>query len=379
MSGRALIIGGSLGELTTALALADTGIASTVLERTKGRTQRGVAILVAGSSIGQTVSPAARDIIAGELGENSMRQGSLPHSWWSVYSALRHACEAEELVTLVEDVHVAEVGEDSADSEDSADGEDSEAGTAWARDDNGDVWRADLLVGADGYRSVVRRYVDAAKPDADYAGYVTWLGQSELPAEWQDDAAGGPDFFPAGRRMLAVYPLIEADGRVDHVGWGVIDPTWNSLLREIGALDGTRVLHTPRATDIPDKVYEGMANIVEKHWDEPWAPLVAEAFHSHDVIATPINEYVPDRVTTGRIATVGDAAHAQTLMTGAGFREAVDDAHAIARALSAHMSDGAGAAASAVPEALFEYEAMRLDPMRMSVQSGQSFSRAFAG
>lgn len=281
-----------------------------------------------------------------------MGQGSLPHAWWDVYAALLSACDAEP---LVEGVRIVSVDQDED--------------RVRARDEAGSSWEGELLIGADGYRSVVRQYVDGARPHADYAGYATWLGQSELPEWWRDERAGGPDFFPAGRRMLAVYPLIEADGRVSRTGWGVIDPTWNRLFREIGALDGTRVRRTPRADDIPDEVYETMARVAEQQWDEPWASLVAQGFRSREVIATPITEYVPDRVVAGRVALVGDAAHAQTLMTGAGFREAVDDADALARALGE---------TGAIADALMQYESMRLESMRWSVMGGQSFSRGFA-
>lgn len=127
-----------------------------------------MAILVSGSSIEQAVSPQARGIITEDLGARAMRQGSLPHAWWDVYSALRRACEAESLVEVLEGVRVTAVGEDEA--------------IAWAQSEAGQIWSGDLLIGADGYRSLVRRTVDATRPDADYAGYVTWLGQSELPA-----------------------------------------------------------------------------------------------------------------------------------------------------------------------------------------------------
>jgi 2-polyprenyl-6-methoxyphenol hydroxylase-like FAD-dependent oxidoreductase len=43
----AVIVGGSLAGLLTALNLAARGMGSTVLERTNGRTQRGVGIRVA--------------------------------------------------------------------------------------------------------------------------------------------------------------------------------------------------------------------------------------------------------------------------------------------------------------------------------------------
>ncbi|ALJ19684.1 FAD-dependent monooxygenase [Microbacterium sp. No. 7] len=350
----ALIVGGSLGGLTTALALADAGIPSTVLERTNGRTQRGVAILVAMSDLGRTVGDRARDVITDELGARAMRQGTYPHAWWDVYTALRRAADAEPLIRIVEDVHVDEVGHHDA--------------QAWARDAAGRTWTAPLLIGADGYRSVTRRHVDASRPDADYAGYVVWLGQSELPERRRNNISG-PDFMGGGRRMLAVYPLIQADDSVHSFGWGVFDPTQNGLLRELGALDGARVNYTPRVRDIDDDVYERMARVVEHEWPEPWAGPVAAAFRAREVIATPITEYLPDRVVSGPVALIGDAAHAQTPMTGAGFEEAVTDAEALAHALRD--------AASPV-EGLQRYELARLADMRRRVSGGQSFSRSFA-
>lgn len=356
----AIIVGGSLGGLTSALALAKAGIASTVLERTSGRTQRGVAILVSGSNLERAVGPQARNIIAKGLGEGAMRQGSLPHAWWDVYTALREAADAEPLITVVEGCHINEVGEDAT--------------GAWAIDDSGAQHRGSLLIGADGYRSVTRRHVDAARPHANYAGNVTWLGQSELPANWQDRRAGGPDFFPVGRRMLAVYPLIEADGSVAQAGWGLIDPTNNKLFTRIGALDSGVVRHTPRITDIPDEVYEQLASFIERGFEEPWASLVSEALRERHVIATPITEYVPDRVTTDRVALIGDAAHAQTLMTGAGFREAVNDAYALSAAFEGVNLESP----EELADALAQYSFMRLNSMRGQVESGMSFSRAFA-
>lgn len=215
----------------------------------------------------------------------------------------------------------------------------------------------------------MRRHVDSSHPHADYSGYVTWLGQSELPGRFHDEAAGGPDFMPAGRRMLAVYPLIEADESVRRAGWGVMDPTFNSMLREIGALDGTVVRHTPRASDIPEEVYERMARIAEETWEHPWGALVAEAFRAHEVIATPITEYLPNRVVTERTALIGDAAHAQTLMTGAGFREAVSDSCSLKQVFE--RTDD-------VPAALEQYELMRLADMQRQVRGSISFSRSFA-
>lgn len=352
----AVIVGGSLGGLSAALGLAKFGIASTVLERTSGRTQRGVAILVSVSGITKTLSPEALDIVRDELGAAAMSQYSLPHSWWRVYTALRNACDAEPLVTIVEGAHVNDIGQDD--------------GSAWATIDDGRTWAGDMLIGADGYRSIVRRHVDERRPDADYAGYVCWLGQSEIPDESRDIFSNGPDFYDSGKYMLAVYPLIEPDGSFDKYGWGVWDPGHQKLFREIGAIGDGKVRRTPRVDDIPDAIYTAMERVVDSNWEPELAGPVAEAFRDHDVIATPISEYNPDRVVNGRVAIIGDAAHAQTPMTGAGFAEAVTDAEALSRMI---------AEAETVPEGLEHYEMLRLTDMQRRVRAGQSFSQSFAG
>jgi 2-polyprenyl-6-methoxyphenol hydroxylase-like FAD-dependent oxidoreductase len=349
-----VIVGGSLGGLTTALALAAHGISSTVLERTRNRTQRGVAILVSGAELRRALGPRAQKIVTEDLGAAATIQGTNPHAWWDMYTALRRAAEDEPLVSIVDDTTVVKVGQDES--------------AAWARTDDGQTWRADVVIGADGYRSVVRRHVDPDRPEATYAGYVVWLGQSPVPPEHRD-LMSGPNFFPKGREMLAVYPLIEADGEITRFGWGVFDPRPTALLRRIGALEGLRVLHTPRASDVPDDLYAAMAASAETKWDEPWADAVAASFRKHEVIATPITEYVPERVVNGRIAIIGDAAHAQTPMTGAGFEEAVSDASAIASTLPT---------APTTADGLARFELLRLAEMRGRVQAGQSFSRAFA-
>ncbi|MCD0451706.1 FAD-dependent monooxygenase [Actinocorallia sp. API 0066] len=327
-----LIVGGSLGGLTTALALAAQGRSSTVLERTTGRTQRGVAILVAGARLHRAIGDGAWRTVREVLGGASTSQGVLPHAWWDVHQALRKAVEAEPLITLVEGEHVAEVGQDGT--------------AAWARTRDGRTWTADALVGADGYRSVVRLHVDAARPHAAYAGYVVWLGQSELPPEYRG-RAGGPDFFPDGGGMLAVYPLVDGDAEVTRFGWGWFDPARNALFR---------------------RIYGAMADLAERTWDEPWRSAVVQAFRDREVIATPIAEYLPDRVVSGRIALLGDAAHAQTPMTGAGFEEAVTDAAALADAFTGTTSP---------EEALRRYEYLRLADMRRRVSAGRSFSTSF--
>lgn len=344
------IVGGSLGGLSMALGLAAQGISSTVLEKSRGRSQRGVAILVSLAGVARTLSPQAMSIVRTDLGEAAMNQPLLPHSWWRVYSALYRACEAEPLVTLIDGVEVDAVGQ------------------GWVRAADR-TWTAPAVIGADGYRSVVRRYVNDSLPDATFAGYTCWLGQSDIPPNAKGAFAHGSDFYDSGPYMLAVYPQIDPDGATRKFGWGLWDPVRRGLFEEIGAVstDG-KVLRTPRPDDVPEWVYGEMAEVVGKHWPGQWTEPVAEAFRRRDVLATPIAEYLPERVVNGNVAIIGDAAHVQTPMTGAGFSEAVADAEVLSRMI---------ATAPGYEQALADYEKLRLTDMRRRVSAGMDFSRSF--
>ncbi|WP_425486311.1 FAD-dependent oxidoreductase [Changpingibacter yushuensis] len=87
--------------------------------------------------------------------------------------------------------------------------------------------------------------------------------------------------------------------------------------------------------------------------------------------ATPIAEYVPDRLVRGRTALVGNAAHVPTPMTGSGFAASLDDAASLANFLR-------NARPNQVSDALVTYERDRLASARSLVRSGQGFSRSFA-
>ncbi|MET9329116.1 NAD(P)/FAD-dependent oxidoreductase [Tsukamurella sp. NPDC003166] len=357
-----LIVGGSLAGLTTAIALAARGRPVTVLERTQGRTQRGVAIGLGRTDLDLAVGTELSARVIEHLGEDSLRQGPYPHPWWNVYTALRTTAEELPGITLIDGADVTEVGEDDE--------------SAWAVTGDGRRFTARVLIGADGYRSVIRRHVAAHHPYANYAGYIVWLGQSDFPPG-VDGKKYRVDFESGGPELLALYPMVQGDGTIPRYGWAWFDAGHNDLLREIGAIDGDEVLHTPRATAIPDEVYATMERRARK-WSEPWRTGLKKAFAEHDVIATPITEYIADTVVTGRVAIIGDAAHAQSPMTGAGYYEACADAASIADAIGGDLGKPAMALTGNDPDevrvALRRYEAQRLQPMRRKVQGGMSFA-----
>lgn len=352
--GSAVVVGASLSGLMTALTLARVGVSVTLLERSDdtGRTgaviqiEDGLLERITGLPSAQIPQPLAFGI----------------QTWFTAHSALLTAAEAHPLIAVRRDTAVVRVDQD--------------ARHAWAVTVSGDRFEADALIGADGHRSVVRRHVSPENPDANFAGYVIWIGiakEADLPTLRRtiDMAFHGGDTF-----TLLGTPLPGQDGSTARghrrIGWGLYDNTQNALLRATGSVTGSVVHHSLLAEDIPDDTYNHIADLARREFPAPWRDAILDCVQRRAVIGTPIAEYVPERLVTGRIALVGDAAHVPTPMTGSGFRESLHDAEALASAV-------ARAPETAWTDAFLDYERVRLGPARDLVNSGRNFSRAFAG
>jgi 2-polyprenyl-6-methoxyphenol hydroxylase-like FAD-dependent oxidoreductase len=257
-------------------------------------------------------------------------------------------------------------------------GVDRDARSAWVTTSNHEVFHGDVVVGADGHRSVVRRSVSPEKPDATFAGYVLWIGltdESTIPTQhrWPRDI----DILHSGDSYLFGYPLPGHDGSSApgsrQLGWGWFDAGRNELLRDTGCVVGNVVHHSLGSADMPEATLAQLAVEAEDLWPALWRDAILDSIERYAVIGTPIAEYVPDRLVNERLALVGDAAHVPSPMTGSGFRTSLDDAEAIAESVAA------GVHRSALAKALRGYERERLNSVRDMVQQGQQFSRSFSG
>jgi 2-polyprenyl-6-methoxyphenol hydroxylase-like FAD-dependent oxidoreductase len=359
--GAAVIVGASLSGLMTGLALSHAGVDVTILERVGEFPRTGAALGWVDESLLDRITGRGRP------GQGSTACGfSAPgvQTWTAVHARLRAAVDADPRIELRHRTCVQSVGQD--------------AQSAWAVTSNHEVFRGDVVIGADGHRSVVRRSVSPEKPDATFAGYVLWIGltdESAIPARhrWPRDL----DILRSGDSYLFGYPLPGRDGSVvpgsRQVGWGWFDASRNDLLRETGCVVGSVVHHSLTAADIPEATFRQLAVEASDLWPALWRDAILDCIDRHAVIGTPIAEYVPDRLVNGRLALVGDAAHVPTPMTGSGFSASLDDAEAIAESVAA------GVRGSELVQALRGYEEGRLSSVRAMVQSGQQFSRSFSG
>src|SRR5699024_10771044 len=81
--------------------------------------------------------------------------------WSSIEKRLRNEVEKSSKINLIYHSRV-----ESIDQNEDYSSVMTEAGTHY---------KSDILIGADGHRSLVRQYIAPNNPDATYAGYIVWI------------------------------------------------------------------------------------------------------------------------------------------------------------------------------------------------------------
>ncbi len=193
--------------------------------------------------------------------------------------------------------------------------DDSDSVIAWFED--GSSARGDVLVGADGTHSIVRRRVTGKVLERRYAGYVNWNG---------------------------LVPVSEALAPADQ---------WTTWVGE-----GKRVSLMPVSGgrfyfffDVP--LAQGIANDRERYHTElkhhfiGWAEPVQTLIDTLDPATTnrvEVHDIEPfSTLVRGRVALLGDAAHSTTPDLGQGGCQAMEDAVVLATALQSHTNGVADA------------------------------------
>ncbi|WP_371616915.1 monooxygenase [Streptomyces sp. NBC_00454] len=324
-SGTVAVVGGSIAGCAFASAAARAGAGEVVvLERTGGRlADRGVGLCVHDDRAAELAAAGAlpagipahplarrrwvvRDPQAGPGGRVIWEQPFPFHSyhWGLLWRGLREA--TPDSVVYRQGESVAGV---------SAEGEVRLAG--------GSVERYDLVVGADGYRSVVR---EAVCPDSrpHYAGYVCWRGNFE--ARLLDSLGGHEDSYP---------------GAVTTVCW----PGGTCVIYRIPGPDGLRVnwvlyatpppaagLRLDDPTSFPPGTVTGelavhLAELLEEEFPPYWGRALGLTDPA-DVYVQPIYDLEATAITAGRLLLSGDAASVVRPHNTSGAAKALQDASA---------------------------------------------------
>ena len=357
---KAVIIGGSMSGLLSALMLRRAGWTVDIYERVESELSGRGAGIVAQYELIERLR--ALGLATGALGVAITtrkildREGRLTErfdcpqvltAWERVYRLLRDAFPAERyhrgrgLVSF----------EVSADS-------------VLARFADGEMIEADLLVGADGTRSTVRQQ---ALPQAVplYAGYCAWralIAESDFPPDVHDELFEYMTFtLPPGEQLLG-YPVAGPDNdlRPGHRRYNVV---WYRPADEQTKLPWllTDERGTRHAISIPPPLIRHEA-IAEMRADAERlaGPQLRQIVRLIDEpILQPIYDLVSPRMAFGRVAILGDAAFVARPHVAAGVSKAADDAAVLAQALQAEPN---------VPAALRRFEAARLPENRRIIE-----------
>lgn len=354
---KAIIVGASLSGLMTGIALAKEGIHVTIVDKVDENRCGGSGLRVNGVTFGESkTEKLLKNIVSG--GKSSVQL------WSSIESRLREEAKREDLIDLHYNTRVMSLGQ--------------EHDNAWILTDQGNKICGDILIGADGHNSQVRRYIAPHKPHATYAGYMGWIAsisEDDLPEHLRlNNNYDGPmvDMFESidGFKFGSIIERVDDSFEGRRIGCTWYDNKRSDLLRSLGCVDGMVVRHSLNGSDIPEQTLNELAEQAS-HWPEPWSTTALYAIQKRTLIGIPIKEYVPDFLVKGRVALVGDAAHVPAPVTASGFNESLQDAVALGKCVEQ------GIKGHEAIQALKKYESLRLEKVRKMVKSGQFYSVTF--
>ena len=337
---RAAVIGGSLGGLCTALALRGAGLEVEVFEKSRSEmSDRGAGLVVQMEVLqlleGLGIATRNDVSVPSHSRQYLNRDGSvatadrshqLMTSWDTIYRQLKDAFHDEHY-------HHASRLENF---------EQNENGVL-ARFEDGREISCDLLVGADGANSVVRRQL---LPDVlpEYAGYVAWRGlvkeldlESEIAQVFQDKFT----FYQGRNSHILCYlipgengELLEGKRRLNWVWyWNIPEAELRSALTDKTGV--FRDYSVPLGT-VPHELIEKQRMVARDFLPDAFRHLFD---CTKEPFIQPIYDLAVPQMAFGRVCLIGDAAFVPRPHTAASTSKAANNAITLARAISNPASD----------------------------------------
>ncbi len=332
---RVVIVGGGVAGLALALGLRRQGVDYVLLEQAarfeavgagiqlSPNATRALAHLgVAARLDGFAVRPGRHRFVAWDDGRPLLTTPLGDAAFQAFGSPYMHAHRADLLAAILAEIgddarirmnaHVADVGQDDA--------------GAWATLADGEIVRGDVLIAADGVRSAIRERLFAPESPR-FSGCMAWRGLTSADAV-RDLGYERDSYIWMGPERSVVIYFVSGGSLINWIG--------------IGPSDGDTAENwtTQGTTAAVLKEYEG------------WHPMVRGLMERS---APPFKWALYDRKSLdewvqGRIALIGDAAHAMLPYHAQGAAQSIEDAWVLARCLALSES---------VEAALASYQALR--------------------
>jgi 2-polyprenyl-6-methoxyphenol hydroxylase-like FAD-dependent oxidoreductase len=341
---RVIVVGAGIGGLTAAVALHAAGHHVTVVERAPGLAEVGghlgvqsnAALALRRLGLDSAVLAAGVPVERFELSSWSGRR----LAWWSP-GELGREFDAPN-VTVPRHVLLAALADGASGLPihfaDPLVGLEEDEHEVVVRLRSGHELRADLVVGADGIRSTVRRLLGLPGEPRD-AGYMSWRARTTIRPDELD--AGLARHYLGHDRTFGCWPL--PDGGTYWVA--------------------TQLHRTPGPAAKPDNASAEAAHraLVDIFADaNPTVRALLAATRADDLLSQPVEAIVGvDAWFTRRVVLIGDAVHAMEPTTGQGAAQAMLDALCLADQLSdvTHATPAAD-----LRRALDRYVAARREP-----------------
>jgi 2-polyprenyl-6-methoxyphenol hydroxylase-like FAD-dependent oxidoreductase len=352
---RALIVGGGIGGLTTALALARTGMSATVLERSAFADETGAGIQLGPNATHALAELGVLDAITatafkpdvlrlfdgpsrtslatvplGRIAEERYGAPYLTLHRADLHASLLAACRAEGAIELRRGFDVSET--------------EVLAETLIVRDADGTPVEGSILVAADGLWSRLRIRI---APDADlrFSGATAWralVPREEVPAPFDAPEVG---LWLGPHAHLVHYPVRSGKD-----------------LNIVAVVEGGSAKQGWSRRAEPDLLLPSF-----QHWAQPAKALLemVETWRRWSLFQL---KPLP-RWTDGRMALLGDAAHPVLPYHAQGAALAIEDAATLAASLKASGGDPA----SAFPR----YQSLRMDRAARVQAQAARFGRIY--
>jgi 3-hydroxybenzoate 6-monooxygenase len=358
-----LIIGGGIGGMTAALALARAGFTAHIVERSPEFGEIGAGIQLAPNALrildGLGVLPelaalavrprhlvimhadTGRHLTTVDFGAPFERRYGHPYAVLhrgDLLAVLLRACQADSRITLESNREVTGLADDG--------------GVARVRLADSGGYRCDAVIGADGLWSATRALVSDDQPLTDaFVAYRGTVPASDMP-RLGDSGAGpsgpaGPDdeiIWIGPDKHLVQYPIRRGE-----------------LYNQVAVFRSRRYSHAAELNGS-----WGTPAELDDSFARACAPVRAGvALVSRDRRWVMYDREPLDNWTTGRITLLGDAAHPMVQYLAQGACQAIEDADCLARQLTARDGD--------VVKAFAAYQAERIPRTAMIQRAARTW------